>query len=701
MRMLNGTSRRTMVFAGLGAVLLAPTAASGEIASALLREDDELIPGETISSLSNTAVNHVGGYACSLNTTGTATMSRIWGDPSGGLGVLMRSEMTIGNLQQTSFESFYGMGDAGQLAYGTTSTNIDSGESGLDGVWVDDLPVLHEEDPVPSLPGMWSNFNSRPTSTGDGTIVWVGGFADDPGASTQNRALFSGLGASVVVMGGDFLPGIAEPIKTGSSNIDFDFRVSRFGTNWIDQVLVDTGSSSNDGVVVINGVPIMAGGGMMRESFPVPASIGGLLDELWDNFDFMGINETGDFFVTGDTNSSSSMDEFVTLNGEIIMREGDVLDWGGTPATLDGSIEGGYMNKETDWAVIWDFDDVAGTNLEVLIFNGEILLVEGDLVDWNGDGMIDAGDNNAVVANFTGISSLTVGARVGGFVNIYFTADCDFGGTPDLEGFFCVSVQVDTGPAVALDIKPGSCPNSFNRRSNGVLPVALAGTDVFDVMDVNLGSLLLVRADGIGGGAAPHEGPPGPHSVYADVATPFAGEMCECIEAEGDGIMDLSVKFKSQDVVDALELDDLLPGDLVELVLIGELLDGTPFEAGDCIRLVPPGTPPGMVSVQPNAPGVFIDVTPVDEQLDGGGFGTFDRTFPLGTVVTLTAPPTHEGRDFAGWRIGPVGFAQDGGSIIPVLSITLVVNESSHWARPIYKYPHITGPQAVNGFQQP
>ncbi len=140
-----------------------------------------------------------------------------------------------------------------------------------------------------------------------------------------------------------------------------------------------------------------------------------------------------------------------------------------------------------------------------------------------------------------------------------------------------------------LDIKPGGCPNSFNRKSNGVLPIALVGAKDFDAAQVDLTTLLLSRAIDVGGSVPPNEGPPGPHSVLADVATPFEGKPCDCHDLDEDGTIDLSMKFKSQEVVAALELNDLPPGALVELCVGGELLDGTEFEACDCIRLVPPG----------------------------------------------------------------------------------------------------------------
>jgi hypothetical protein len=159
--------------------------------------------------------------------------------------------------------------------------------------------------------------------------------------------------------------------------------------------------------------------------------------------------------------------------------------------------------------------------------------------------------------------------------------DCNGDGTPDE----CESAFVPCG---VLNVKPGGCPNPLNRSSQGFLPVALAGTAYFDVTLIDVASVRLSRADGVGGAVAPNEGPPGPHSVFADVATPFEGVPCECHDLTGDGLDDLSMKFGTQTVVAALQLGGLGGGDEVELMITGTLLDGTPFTSGgDCIRIVP------------------------------------------------------------------------------------------------------------------
>ena len=143
------------------------------------------------------------------------------------------------------------------------------------------------------------------------------------------------------------------------------------------------------------------------------------------------------------------------------------------------------------------------------------------------------------------------------------------------------------GLVVSLDIKRGGCPNSLNRKSHGFLSVALVGASDFDATMIDVGSVLLARVDRIGGSVAPNEGPPGPHTVLADVATPFDGELCGCHELEGNGILDLSMKFRTQRIVEELQLSNLPGGTFVGLVASGTLIDGTPFMASDCIRIVP------------------------------------------------------------------------------------------------------------------
>ena len=165
------------------------------------------------------------------------------------------------------------------------------------------------------------------------------------------------------------------------------------------------------------------------------------------------------------------------------------------------------------------------------------------------------------------------------------TADFPF------EAMVFDNIVIDGVPGPALDIKPGSCPNPINLISGGFVPVALLGTTDFDVTTVDLASVALVRADGVGGSAAPNEGPPGPPSELEDVATPFLGAICDCQGSGGDGLMDLLMHFPMDDIASSLELGGLLRGALVELAVTGSLLDGTPFRVSDCVRLVPIGPP--------------------------------------------------------------------------------------------------------------
>jgi hypothetical protein len=111
--------------------------------------------------------------------------------------------------------------------------------------------------------------------------------------------------------------------------------------------------------------------------------------------------------------------------------------------------------------------------------------------------------------------------------------------------------------------------------------------------------------------------------------------------------------------VAALEMNDLDPGALVQLDVHGYLMDGTPFVASDCVRLVPPDSPPANVFFTSNVADAYLEVAPLDLRLDSAGFTNFDRVFPIGTVMTITAPTQLMGSAFIGWRINGVMKATD------------------------------------------
>ncbi len=134
---------------------------------------------------------------------------------------------------------------------------------------------------------------------------------------------------------------------------------------------------------------------------------------------------------------------------------------------------------------------------------------------------------------------------------------------------------------VAVDIKPQSCPNPLNVKDKGVLPVAILGTEDFDVTEIDPES---IRLEGV----APLRW------ALEDVATPFEPVngiedcMTDCHELGPDGLMDLTLKFDAQEIITALGAED---GDCLSLQLTGYLTDGTYIHGEDLIIIIKKGKP--------------------------------------------------------------------------------------------------------------
>lgn len=132
---------------------------------------------------------------------------------------------------------------------------------------------------------------------------------------------------------------------------------------------------------------------------------------------------------------------------------------------------------------------------------------------------------------------------------------------------------------VALDIKPTSCPNPINCKSQGVLPVAILGTADFDVTTIDPASVRLL-------GVAPLRW------GLADVATPFepfgGKTSCtrDCTTRGPDGFLDLTFKFDTQEVVQAI--GPVAGTECLAVTVTGALREehgGTPITGEDVVRL--------------------------------------------------------------------------------------------------------------------
>lgn len=143
---------------------------------------------------------------------------------------------------------------------------------------------------------------------------------------------------------------------------------------------------------------------------------------------------------------------------------------------------------------------------------------------------------------------------------------CPFDGLIDEVGIWNRALSAEeiaflALPDVSIDIKPGSEPNSINLGSNGVIPVAILSSNIFDATQVDPATVTLAGAGVAVKGKANNLLA---HQEYVD----------------GDGLLDLVVQVETQN----LDVGEFQDG---YAILEGRTFDGLPFRGQGEIVIVP------------------------------------------------------------------------------------------------------------------
>lgn len=239
-----------------------------------------------------------------------------------------------------------------------------------------------------------------------------------------------------------------------------EFLTTPDGTHWFAKGTIQGAAATEDTVWAYDGQV------RLREGRAIPGATPAFT--VGDIFQYFAAGSH--WIARGRDNSgtAATAPDFVALDGNVVARTGDPITPGSTEHWGDTFVAVS-VNASGDWVVAGNTDNAnAGTN-EVIVFNGQTVLVrEGDMVDLNQNGIAD---DDAFIGRASGTAfdandvHITIGR------SIYFIGSIKNGAGTDLG----VTPTAFLGPQAFMRTQaPVSCPADFN---------GVGGLSVQDIFD--------------------------------------------------------------------------------------------------------------------------------------------------------------------------------------------------------------------------
>ncbi|MDX2132189.1 MAG: hypothetical protein SFY69_09060 [Planctomycetota bacterium] len=442
------TFRNRRALAGAVALSLACVAGAQVVRSAaeVVREGDPVagMPGWSIAGINTPFTNTDGTVGFTGSIVGETTINYVWYDT----GIVWLNTDAAPAFILSGAEDTSGVGANGAFLYSTAATP--AGGTSEDAVWSHLGLVARGTEQIPGLEDRFYVACSRTTMFGANFGAFVSTTSTTAGGSTTGRALMRWNptdGATVVFKTGDVVFPAPDDfaIAFASPTIAFAYDFSDNGLHHVHLIGLVTGSTANDAYIYKDGMPLL------REGSLVP---GTTIDERWQNFSGMSINNDGTSLVFGDTSGPAAADAFLAVNGDITLREGESTV-GGVLLDFGSSCLGASINNLGRVVHVWNV--ASSTNRTV--FAGDVtnlaagcaIVAHGDQLDITGDG---AGDR--VVTNIQVSQTTSPGLDLAEDGVVYIRMETtDLLGTDEQTGIYRFSTSC-----------PAACDPDFNQDGN-------------------------------------------------------------------------------------------------------------------------------------------------------------------------------------------------------------------------------------------